>query len=131
MGAQVLTATAIKQAGPREKLYRLSDEKGLYLEVHPNGSKYWRLKYRFGGKEKRLALGVYPEVSLKRARDKRSEARELLTDGVDPSEVRRAEKLRRKTLADDSFGGVATDWFELKSHEWSESHKERVKRAIT
>ena len=81
-GAQVLTDTAAKQAKPKEKPYRLSDEKGLYLEVQNGGSKYWRMKYRYGGKEKRLAFGVYPDVSLKRAREKRADARELLADGI-------------------------------------------------
>ena len=84
LGGILLTDTAAKQAKPREKPYRLSDEKGLYLEIHPNQSKYWRLKYRYAGKEKRLALGVYPEVSLKKAREKRTQARELLADGLGP-----------------------------------------------
>ena len=83
----VLTATAIKQAKPRDKIYRLFDEKGLYLEVHPNGSKYWRLKYRYGGKEKRLALGVCPEVTLKVAREKQLEARRKAL-GPDPGTPR-------------------------------------------
>jgi len=73
-----LTDTAARNARPREKAYRLTDEKGMYLEVHPSGSKYWRLKYRFAGREKRLALGVYPDVSLKAVRDKRDAARKLL-----------------------------------------------------
>ena len=130
IGGILLTDTAAKQAKPSEKPYRLSDEKSLYLEVHPNGSKYWRLKYRYAGKEKRLALGVYPEVSLKRAREKRSEARELLADGLDPGEAKRAERLRRKALASDSFGAIAKEWFEKQRIHWSESHIERVQRAI-
>ena len=70
-----LTHVAIKNAKPREKAYKLSDEKGLFLLVTPAGGKYWRLKYRFGGKEKQLALGVSPEVSLAEAREKRDKAR--------------------------------------------------------
>jgi hypothetical protein len=129
-GAQLLTDTAARQAKLKEKSYRLSDEKGLYLEIHPNGSKYWRMKYRYAGKEKRLAFGVYPEVSLKRAREKRSDARDLLADGVDPSEVRRAEKLRKKTLAADSFGAIGTEWFEKEKPHWSQSHTKRVERVL-
>ena len=94
----MLTDKAARLAKPKEKPYRLSDGKGLYLEVHPNGSKYWRLKYRYGGKEKRLAFGVYPDVALKRAHEKRDAARGLLADGIDPGEVKRANKLRTKTL---------------------------------
>ena len=85
----MLTVAAAKQASPKDKPYRLYDEKGLYLEVRPNGSKYWRLKYRYAGKEKRLALGVYPEVTLKRAREKQLDARRLLSDGEDPGERKR------------------------------------------
>jgi len=126
----LLTDTAAKKAKPKEKPYRLSDEKGLYLEVHPSGSKYWRMKYRFGGREKRLAFGVYPEITLKKARKKRSSARDLLADGVDPGEVRRAERLRQQTLTEDSFGGIAQEWFEKEKRHWSESHTSRVKRIV-
>ena len=74
----MLSATEIRKTKPKDKLYRLTDEKGLYLEVHPAGGMYWRLKYRFAGKEKRLAFGVYPEVTLKEAREKRTDARKLI-----------------------------------------------------
>jgi hypothetical protein len=82
-----LTAMNTKEAKPKAKDYKLSDEKGLFLLVKKNGSKYWRLKYRFAGKEKTLALGVYPEVTLKEARNKRDTARKLLDSGSDPSAV--------------------------------------------
>src|ERR1035438_3367990 len=81
-----LTNTAIRNAKPGNKPIRLFDERGLYLEVSPTGGKWWRLKFRFEGKEKRLSLGVYPDVSLKDARDRRDTARKLLADGIDPSE---------------------------------------------
>lgn len=126
----MLTAKATDQAKPKEKPYRLSDEKGLYLEVHPNGSKYWRLKYRFAGKEKRLAFGVYPEVSLKRARGKRADAREMLADGIDPSEARRTAKLKQKKLAVDSFGAIAEDWLQKRKTTWSPGHVVRVTRIV-
>ena len=78
-----LTDTQIKNAKPSPKTTRLFDEKGLYLEISPKGGKWWRLKYRFNDKEKRLSLGVYPDVSLKKARNKRDDARRLVADGID------------------------------------------------
>ena len=86
----MLTDPKCKNAKPKDKSYKLTDEKGLYLEVMPNGVKYWRMKYRYGGKEKRLAFGVYPEAGLKEARTKRDDARKLLADGADPGETRKA-----------------------------------------
>src|SRR5277367_6076677 len=94
-----LTDTAIRNAKPGKKAVRLFDERGLYLEVSPAGGKWWRLKYRFAGKEKRLSLGVYPDVSLKEARDRRDECRKLLASGVDPSENRKAVKLAQADKA--------------------------------
>lgn len=79
-----LADTVVRNAKPGLKPVRLFDEKGLYLEISPAGGKWWRFKYRFDGKEKRLSLGVYPEVSLKDARQRRDEARKLLADDVDP-----------------------------------------------
>src|SRR5689334_9801833 len=96
-----LTDTACRKAKPEAKPKRMTDGGGLYLEVMPNGSKYWRLKYRHAGKEKRLALGVYPEVGLKEARTSRDEARRLLREGVDPSVAKRAAKLAQ--AGGDSF----------------------------
>src|ERR1700679_125025 len=83
-----LTDVIVRNAKPTGRTCKLSDERGLYLEVSPTGSKWWRLKYRFDGKEKRLALGVYPDVGLKDARERRDSARKLLSNGVDPSENR-------------------------------------------
>jgi hypothetical protein len=87
-----LTDTAIKNAKPQKKAKRHFDGGGLYLEVSPQGGKWWRLKYRFEGKEKRLSLGVYPEVSLKEARSRRDESRKMLTTGIDPAANRKAIK---------------------------------------
>ena len=105
-----LTDTAIRNAKPGEKPIRLFDGGGLYLEVSPSGGKWWRLKYRFGGKEKRLSLGVYPGVSLKDARDRRDASRKLLADGIDPSENRKAMKSARTDRAASSFEVVAREW---------------------
>lgn len=90
-----LTDTAIRNAKPEERSVRLFDERGLYLEISPAGGKWWRLKYRFNGKEKRLSLGVYPDVSLKSARDRRDALRKLLADKIDPGEHRKAAKNMR------------------------------------
>ena len=90
-----LTDAAIRTAKSSEKAFKLSDEKGLYLEVAPSGGKWWRLKYRIEGKDKRISLGVYQDVGLKLARERRDEARRLLADGVDPGEHRKAHKHAR------------------------------------
>ena len=116
-----LTDPKIKQAKPGEKIQRLSDEKGLYLEVHPNGSKYWRHKYRFNGKEKRLAYGVYPEVTLKQAREKRDDARKLLAAGVDPGVVKKATKSLRIELAANSFEAISREWYAKQLPTWSDT----------
>jgi hypothetical protein len=106
-----LTDTKIRNAKPGEKPMRLFDERGLYLEVSPAGGKWWRLKYRFGGKEKRLSLGVYPDVTLKDARDRRDAARKLLGNGVDPSENRKATRSAQSERASNSFEVVTREWF--------------------
>ncbi len=87
-----LTDLAIRKAAPGDRPRKMADGGGLYLEIRPTGAKWWRLKYRHGGKEKRISLGVYPEVSLAMARARREEARALLADGIDPSEARKDEK---------------------------------------
>jgi len=121
-----LTNTAIQGAKPSEKPYKLADERGMYLLVNPNGSKWWRLKYRFAGKEKLLALGVYPEVTLKDARETRDEARKMLSKGVDPSLHRKAHKSAQATAADNSFEVVAREWFGKFSTKWSKAHADRI-----
>lgn len=112
MGASMdkLTATAIRNAKPADKPVRLFDGGGLYLEITPTGRRYWRLKYRHAGKEKRLALGVYPEVTLADARKGRDDARRLLRDGRDPSGERRTERREAKLSADNTFEGIAREW---------------------
>ncbi len=125
-----LTDTTIRNTKPGEKAVKLTDEKGLYLLVHPNGSRYWRWRYRFAGKEKLLALGVYPDVALKRAREKRDEARALLAGGTDPGAARQTEKLRQHQLAAESFEAVAREWFERHLASKAESHRDKVTRRL-
>jgi len=125
-----LTDIKIKQAKPREKSYKISDERSLYLEVAPSGGKWWRLKYRFDGKEKRLSLGVYPDVGLALARERRDEARKLVANGVDPSIQRKAKKLARSEANANSFEVVTREWFEKQKTVWSESHADKIIRRL-
>ena len=106
-----LNDVAVRKAKPETKSYKMSDGGGMYLEVMPNGSKYWRLKYRFGGKEKRLALGVYPDVPLILARERREKARKLLAEEIDPGEVKQQSKRSNRENAENSFEAVAREWF--------------------
>ena len=109
-----LTDTAIRTAKPTDKPYKLSDEKGLFLLIQPNGAKYWRLKYRYGGKEKMLSFGVYPDIGLKDARTKRDEARNLLTKDVDPGEHKKATKAAKVERSANSFEVICREWLEAR-----------------
>ncbi|UCV15526.1 tyrosine-type recombinase/integrase [Quatrionicoccus australiensis] len=109
-----LTDTAIRTAKPAEKPYKLADEKGLFLLLNPNGSKWWRLKFRVDGKEKLLSLGTYPEIGLKKAREERDKARTMLAEGIDPSQHRKAAKATRELLAANSFEVICREWLEYK-----------------
>jgi integrase len=121
-----LSNTQIQKAKPDAKTYRLYDEKGLYLEITTAGGKLWRLKYRFGGKEKRLALGAYPAVSLKEAREARDRARTLLANQIDPSEHKKIEKVTQVAKSSDSFEAIAREWHTGKSRVWSAIHSKNV-----
>ncbi|WP_250522798.1 MULTISPECIES: integrase arm-type DNA-binding domain-containing protein [unclassified Caballeronia] len=121
-----LTDLAVKNAKPIDKTQRLWDGGGLYLELTTAGSKLWRLKYRYDGKEKRLSFGRYPEVTLKDARAKRDEARKLLADDVDPSEHRKAARAARLASAANNFEAVAREWFERMMADKAPSHKDKV-----
>lgn len=126
-----LTDTQIKKARAADKPVRLYDERGLYLELRPtadgNTSKWWRLKYRFDGKEKLLSLGTYPEVGLAAARTKRDGAREQVAAGIDPSEARKAQKASRTAEVENSFEAVAREWHAIiHKQKVSEGHAERT-----
>jgi integrase len=112
----MLTETAIKAAKPGAKPYKLSDERGLYLLVNPGGGRLWRLKYRVAGREKLLAIGAYPDLSLAKARERRDEARRLLVDQIDPSARKKAERLAQA----DTFESIGREWLELQRHGLSE-----------
>ncbi|HAE7853837.1 TPA_asm: DUF4102 domain-containing protein [Salmonella enterica subsp. enterica serovar Choleraesuis] len=123
-----LTDVKIRNAKPTDKPVKLTDSSGMHLLIHPNGSKYWRLQYRFAGKQKLLALGVYPAVSLADARHRRDDARRLIAAGIDPSEKKKSDKVEQSgTLA---FEAVARDWH-ASNIKWSETHAERVMNSLT
>ena len=125
-----LTNIAIKSAKPKDKQYKLSDKNGLYLLVHPNGGKYWQLKYRFVGKEKTYSLGVYDEVSLQEARDKALDARKSIKNGIDPSaEKSLVKKLLKQDYAN-NFEAIALQWHEQRKHMWTEKHAAKILRVL-
>ena len=125
-----LTDVKVRNAKPGEKQVKLSDGDGMYLLVTPNGGKCWRIKYRFGGKEKVLALGTYPEVSLSDARERRHDARKLLANGVDPGEIKKAQKASTVAETENSLEVVAREWHNKFSGTWSSSHAETTLRRI-
>lgn len=127
-----LTDLAIKKAKPRKSPRRISDGRGLFLEIRPNGSRYWRLAYRFDKKQKLLALGVYPQVSMQEARERARIARDHLAGGRDPGILRSTAKTAG--TSEDSFQAVAVEWLERFKQEWTESHYKgisgRLKREL-
>jgi len=125
-----LTRLQIENAKPQAKPYRLFDGKGLYLEIAPTGARLWRFKYRIGGKEKRLALGAYPEVGLKDARGKLDDARRQLAANIDPGERRKAEKVALTERTENTFEAIAREWFALHSPKWAASHGGKVIRRL-
>src|SRR5208337_2918273 len=100
----------IRNAKPKSKLYRLFDGGGLYLEVSPTGGKYWRYKYRYAGKEKRLALGVYPDVGLADARELHASARKALARGIDPGVAKKEAKRQILLKSGNTFEAIAREW---------------------
>ncbi len=121
-----LTNTQIQSAKPKGKPIRLFDERGLYLEISPGGGRWWRFKYRFAGKEKRLSFGVFPDVGLKDAREKRDEARKQVAAGIDPGELRRAAKIALVEKTENTVEAIAREWFAKYSPGWAHSHSSKV-----
>lgn len=125
-----LSDKAVTNAKAGAKNYRLFDGDGLYLEVSTSAAKYWRLKYRFDGKEKCLALGVYSHVSLKMARDRCREARRLLATGIDPSEHKKIARAARVDTAANTFEAVALEWLLQKKPIWASSHWVKIEAML-
>ena len=122
-----LTDIKVRTSKPTEKQYKLTDANGMHLLVHTNGSKYWRLQYRFGGKQKMLALGVYPEVSLADARARRDEARKQIANGIDPSDKKKTDKIEQTEAL--TFKEVAIEWHAT-NQKWSKDHSARVLKSL-
>lgn len=125
-----LTDIAIRRIKGADRAYKLADSNGLYLLVQPNGSRLWRHKFRFAGKEKSLAYGKYPEVSLAEARERRDDARRLLRRGIDPAAARREEKRDARVRNATAFEAVAREWHEVKSDMWTDNHAGYVMRRL-
>ena len=125
-----LTATAVRNVKPGPKIRRLFDEKGLYLEISPAGGRWWRIKYRYQGRERRLSLGVYPATSLADARARRDDARKLLASGTDPSAQRKADKHAAKMRDANNFEAVAREWYGKQAHVWVPHHASDVLRRL-
>lgn len=125
-----LNARQVDTAKPKDKIYKLADGGGMYLQINVNGSKYWRMKYRFAGKEKKLSFGTYPDVSLSDARSRREDARKTLAAGNDPGELKKAEQLAKKMSIENTFESIATEWYRAKVQGWSKSYADYVDRAF-
>jgi integrase len=121
-----LSDVAIRKIKPTDRVQRVFDEKGMYLEVSPAGGKWWRLKYRFLGKEKRISLGTYPDTTLAAAREKRDAARRQLAAGIDPGEHRKETRQATVERASNSFEVIAREWVSKRSKVWGESHRTKT-----
>ena len=121
-----LTDTAIKSAKPTDKPVKMTDGDGLYLLIHPNGGKWWRFDYRFDSKRKTLSMGVYPDVSLRDARNRRDAARKQIANGIDPGEHRKAHKSARADAVANSFEAVAREWYSKMRPTWTPDHADKI-----
>ena len=125
-----LTELQIKKAKPKEKIYRMFDGHGLHLEITPKGQKWWRYKYLFNGKERRISLGVYPDISLKEARERHLEERMKLNRGQDPSTLRKLKKNQLLSSNSNTFESLALEWFETYKQGVTEGQSDRVMRRL-
>lgn len=121
-----LTDIKIKNAKPKKKLYKLMDGRGLYLQISPSGGKYWRYNYRFLGKHKTLSIGLYPDITLKEARNKHFEARKMLDEDIDPAFQKKVKKSLRLEQAENSFQSIALEWINKQRNTWAKTHTSNV-----
>jgi integrase len=126
----MLSKLLIDKTKHGSKTVRLSDSRGMYLEISPSGGKWWRFKYRIGGKEKRISLGVYPDVGLAEARDKREQARKLVAAGIDPTEHRKAAEAALEENTENTFEAIAREWFGMFSKQWVPGHADKIIRRL-
>ncbi|WP_272525600.1 tyrosine-type recombinase/integrase [Providencia sp. PROV196] len=126
----LLTDIQIRKAKPKDKVYTLNDGNGLSLLIEPNGSKGWRFRYRFAGKPKMISFGVYGQISLADARRKRDKAKKQLSDGIDPSDARKSEKITQKYAAENTFKAVAIEWHASKCSTWSKGYASEILRCF-
>lgn len=126
----MLTDSKCKNAKQKDKAYKLFDGGGLYLEVSPKGSKLWRMKYRFSGKEKKLAIGIYPIITLSEARNARASAKKSIANGVDPSAKKQEQKRQQILEAENTFEVIAREWHEHSKERWSDNHQLTVMRRL-
>ena len=131
-----LSELLVKKSTPREKQYKLTDGEGMYLRIHPNGSKYWQLQYWFEGKQKIISLGIWPEVSLKQAREKRYEAKKKLKEGKYSginnllSDIASETFQEKENVKTPTFQKVFQEWFSRQSKNWTERHSRGVESNI-
>jgi hypothetical protein len=125
-----LTDAKARTLKPAERPYKISDGEGLFLLVNPNGSRLWRLTYRYDGKQKLLALGAYPDVPIREARRKRDDAKDQIREGNDPSTSRRLEKIRERVAAGNTFKLVANEWFERQKARLAPSYSDRLRSRL-
>lgn len=125
-----LTDTTIRNVKPKAKPYKLADGKSLFLLINPTGSCWWRFSYRFNGKQKQISLGTYPDTTLAKARLKCQEARELLAQGVDPSEARKTAREEAQAIGESSFEAVAREFITSKKNRWSAINIDKVTRQL-
>lgn len=129
-GLMPLNDLAAKSAKPGDKPRKIADERGLYLLVQPSGAKLWRMNYRFAGKQKTLALGSYPDVPLKKAREGCDGARKLLTEGIDPGAQKKQAKIARRTSLENNFEAIAREWMRVKGKDWTDSYAAKTKSSL-
>ena len=126
----MLTRLKIESIQPPPRTIRLFDGRGLYIEFSPSGGRWWRFKYRFAGKERRISLGIYPDVGIKEARAKREAARQQIAAGIDPGQQRKAECQTLIEQTQNTFEAIAREWFVMVSPTWVKSHSSKIIRRL-